>query len=141
MCPMLDSTSKSAPRKFLIVRAFAGDSTMTRRLDIRTRVAEAPRCALDVEALADVPISGNRLVPARLRALPARDARPRPTAARRLRPGRQPRVELGSVAARDAAASETEGAVHGQVGAVLVAVVARPGRGRGVQGSARRARH
>src|SRR3954454_14623802 len=39
MCPMLDSTSKSGPRKPLIVRAFAGDSTITSRLDTGTRVA------------------------------------------------------------------------------------------------------
>ena len=46
MCPMLDSTSKSGPRKPLIVRAFAGDSTMTSRLDIGARVAGGAKMRL-----------------------------------------------------------------------------------------------
>src|SRR5438477_4670376 len=140
MCPMLDSTSNSGPRKFLIVRAFAGDSTMTRRFDIGTRVAEGRRCARNVAAAADLSTPRRPLASARLRGLPAGGAGTRTPARGRIRPGREPRVQPRPVAARDPALPAALAPFHGEIGAVLVAAVPRPRRVRRVQGAARRGR-
>src|SRR3546814_14738778 len=43
MCPIDESTMKSGPRNPPMVRALAGDSTMTRYLGIRRNIDPAPR--------------------------------------------------------------------------------------------------
>src|SRR5690348_10634022 len=139
MWPTEDSTTKSGPRYPAIVRAFAGDSTMTRRFGtgghdsrgIRTRYSRRAHAAA-------LPRDRRGQLAFDLWALPATRARPgEPACERWLRPRLQPRLEPRSVASRAAALAAPLAALHGEGGALLVAGEVRARRCRGVPGAPR----
>src|SRR5918995_891552 len=143
MCPMLDSTTKSPPRYPAIVFAFAGLSTITsffgmardtlaaRRNTPRRAAAAEPRLRADRAALLADPV----------RALPPAGEGQGAPAAWRIRPRREPQLELRPLAARRDALSAPLPALHGEVRALLDAPQAvRDGSGR-LSRATRRARH
>src|SRR5436853_6862978 len=106
-----------------MVRAFAGDSTMTRRFGtgghdsrgIRTRYSRRARIAL-------LPRDRRVELAAHLRALPVASPWPGEPACRRwLCPRVQPRLEPRPVAPRAAAVAASLAAFHGEGRALLVA--------------------
>src|SRR5688572_18450094 len=126
-----------------MVFAFAGLSTITSFFAI-ARDTLASHWDTPLRASPPEPhVHGRRaaLLAAPLRALPPPRARPGAPSRRRVRPRREPQLELRPVAARAPALPAPPPALHGEVGALLDAVQAVRERGGRISRPARRARH
>src|SRR3954447_21153094 len=140
MWPTLDSTTKPSPRYPAIVFALAGDSTMTRRFPLPSRATAGQDSAVASERHVQLRC-GSQPTGAQQAVSPAGAGNREPARRGRLRPRLQSRLELRSLAARNAALSPPAAALHGEVGALLVAADLRPERRRRVPGAARTARY
>src|SRR5215208_5008391 len=149
MCPMLDSTENSGPRKREIVRAFAGDSTITSFVSVTANhLSPGPRTPRRAgghtpgrAAVPRVPRDRASHLSPRGGVVPAARAGSGERAGGwRGRAGGEPQLEPRPVGTRTAALPAPSPALHGEVGAVLVSAGIPAERGRRVPRPARPAR-